>query len=219
MTSSEIFDIEYEFRNRADTKVMIERLGITMSDNETPKIVEARSHYWYPGPSYQATLSSRMNTKVRKIFGETIQCQDWHILNAFKPYWIHSDSYCDSDPIATSIPADMDYSWTFLIPLDDYNTNTIVFNEQSRDTKIPTVWISRTDQKKQYAITDDTYYQYLSHLQRDIVDYFSIDTIFPWKKGDLLAMSRHAFHCSDNFTVKKILEKRAIIGWSFTPKT
>jgi hypothetical protein len=160
-----------------------------------------------------------MNEKIHPIFGENINSYDWHILNAFKPYTIHSDSFCLDDPIATSIPAGYDYAWTFLIPLEDFNTHTIVFNEQSTNMKNPSKWITMTNAPPQNAITDEDFNQYLSHNQRDLINYFSFDTIFPWKKGNLLAMSRHAFHCSDNFPLKKILEKRAIIGWSISKVT
>jgi SAM-dependent methyltransferase len=46
----------------------------------------------------------------------------------------------------------------------------------------------------------------------------SIDTEFKWEKGELLAASRHALHASDNYLNNRVLEKRALVGWSIKPK-
>ena len=137
------------------------------------------------------------------------------MLHAYKPYGIHTDSIDDellSD--VHTLKNHHDFGWTFLIPLEDFDTNTIVFNESSTKMKVSTKWIEREKRQPLQLISDDMYNKYLTHQGKDITDYFSIETIFPWKKGTLLAMPRKSFHCSDNFTVKKMFEKRALIGWS-----
>lgn len=207
LSEDEIFDIESNFRKFYDLNLWLEP-----TENETI----SHSLYWYPGPSYKDKLCSYMNEKVSNIFNENI-CDNWHILNAFKPYGIHTDSYDEFESSYThSLPENLKFGWTFLIPLSDYNTNTIVFNEGSDNMKVSTNWIQRENREPLNTISDEEIQKYLTHQPKDIIQYFSIETIFPWKKGDLLAMPRRSFHCSDNFTKKGIFEKRALIGWSYT---
>lgn len=205
LSDNELFEIEKEFRYHYDTKVWIEG---------TEHEMQAHSHYWYPGPSYAEKLCSYLNSKIQLLFPNNT-CDNWHILNAFKPYGIHTDSLDDEHDAGThSLPDGYRFGWTFLIPLADFDTNTIIFNEGSDKMKVSTKWIEKENRTPQNVIDDETREQYLSHQGKDIVDYFSIERVFPWKKGTLLAMDRSSFHCSDNFIKKNVLEKRALIGWS-----
>jgi hypothetical protein len=209
LSDDEIFEIEKTFRLRHDTVMWKE-----------PTEHENMSHalYWYPGPSYQQELCTYINDKINKHFPNNI-CDNWHTLHAYKPYGIHTDSLDENLTSYThSLPDNTNFGWTFLIPLDNYNTNTIVFNEGSDKMKVSTNWIERENRSPQGLISNETHEKYLTHQGKDLVDYFSIDTIFPWKKGNLLAMPRTSFHCSDNFTIKNMFEKRALIGWSLMLK-
>ena len=210
LSNDEIFAIEKTFRARHDTIMWKE-----------PTEHENISHalYWYPGPSYQQELCEMMNTKIQSYFSNNL-CDNWHILHAYKPYGIHTDSLDEDGTSYThSLPDNTVFGWTFLIPLEDFDTNTIVFNEGSDKMKVSTNWIARENRSPQGLISNETYEKYLTHQGKsELVDYFSIDTIFPWKKGNLLAMPRTSFHCSDNFTIKNMFEKRALIGWSLTLK-
>lgn len=209
LTDDEIYAIEVNFRKFYDTYLWKEP-----TENNTI----AHSLYWYPGDSYKETLLEFINSKIEKVFGKNI-CDNWHILNAYKPYGIHTDSL-DDEVICDTHKAleQYDFGWTFLIPLDNYPTHTIIFNEQSERMKVSSKWIERESRSKQFSISEDTYNQYLTHQSKDLVDYYSIEMVFPWKKGNLLAMPRKSFHCSDNFSAKKCFEKRALIGWSYVPK-
>jgi hypothetical protein len=214
LTEEELNEIERLFRSKDDLRIEKEKMGIKMSDTHLHSgVSDMRSIYWYPGMSTLASIHDIVNKKIKASFGNDIQCNDWHILNAYRPYDLHSDSLDDEQP-GTSIPDNTEYAWTFLIPLNDYDTNTIVLNEESYDTKIFRKWIERTNAPIKDAIDDETYEKYFSHQNREDVRYVSIDTIFPWKKGTLLAMNRHRLHCSDNFYKKGVFEKRALVSWS-----
>lgn len=215
-SDDELFEVEKNFREWSDVDIQVESHGVYMSDSTERKSVPARSHYWYPGPSMGNWLNDFCNAKVRERFGQEIQCWNWHILNAFKPYGVHSDSYDELDPEGTKIHEDQDFAWTFLIPLDDYDAHTFVFNEWSDFVKAPSVWAKRTGAQPKYEIDDEMYKKHFTHEKREVIDYFSIDTQFNWKKGNLLAMSRHSFHSSCNFPANGLFEKRALIGWSTT---
>jgi len=209
LSDDELFEIEKTLRLRYDTVLWKEP-----TENETM----AHALYWYPGPSYQQELCAFINDKIEKQFSDN-KCDNWHVLNAYKPYGIHTDSLDDEVEADThSLPKGYKFGWTFLIPLQDYNTHTIVFNERSDVMKVSSKWIVRENRSPQRSISDETYEKYFTHQGKDLIDYFSIDTIFPWQKGDLLAMPRSSFHCSDNFENKRMLEKRALIGWSLMPE-
>ena len=220
-TDEELEEIESIFKDE-DVDLQPERMGVYMSENmgDIHSDLDLRSNYFYPGRSRKNRLYEIVQTKIQKEFGSNIDCANWHILNAFIPYGIHSDSFDDKDVAATILPDGLDYAWTFLVPLADYNTHTIVFEEESTYTKNPGRWIEENNIQPNYSISEETYQKYLTQepQARDLLDYLTIETIFPWKKGDLLAMSRHSFHSSDNFPANGVKEKRALIGWSYRPK-
>lgn len=210
LTDEEIFDLEKNFRLKQDTVIWKE-----------PTEVANVSHamYWYPGPSYKEEVCNYLTNKVNVHFPNNV-CDNWHILHAYKPYGIHTDSLDDEivgSDHTHGLPNGFKFGWTFLIPLDNYNANTIVFNEGTDKMKVSTKWIQSENKAPQGLISDDIHQEYLTHQGKDLVDYFSIETIFPWNKGDLLIMPRRSFHCSDNFVVRNLLEKRALIGWSLIP--
>jgi hypothetical protein len=218
-TNEELAEIESIFKD-PDVDLQPERVGVYMSKNigDINSNYDLRSNYYYPGVSGKKQLYEKVQTKIQKEFGAHIDCTNWHILNAFIPYGIHSDSYDDRDVAATILPDHLDYAWTFLVPLDDYNSHTIVFEEESTYTKDPGRWIRENNIQPNYSISEETYQKYLTQEARNTLNYLTIDTIFSWKKGDLLAMSRHSFHASDNFPANGVKEKRALVGWSHRPK-
>jgi hypothetical protein len=214
LTDDQLNNIETLFRQYDDLYIEKEKLNIRMSDTHLHADTrEMRAIYWYPGDSVRQQIQDILNPKIAEIFGKDIICTDWHILNAYKPYNVHSDSLDDDVP-ATFLDDTRDYAWTFLIPLGNYNTNTIVFNEHSYNTKTFTKWVERTHPTVKQSIDQITYDKYLTHQNKEDINYLSIDTIFPWKKGNLLAMNRHSLHASDNFCKKGVFEKRALIAWS-----
>ena len=222
LTDDEITEIESIFKDD-DVDFQPERYGVYMSNNtgDTYSDRPLRSNYYYPGHSRKERLYEIIQSKIQKEFGSHIGCANWHILNAFIPYGIHSDSFDDQDSDATKLDADLDYAWTFLIPLENYNSNTIVFAEESTYTKSPARWIKENNIQPNNSISEDFYQKYLSHehCEKSVLDSLTVDTVFPWTKGSLLAMGRHRFHSSDNFPANGIKEKRALIGWSVMPKT
>ena len=75
--------------------------------------------------------------RLRKHFGETLQLPTAHILNAYVPYGIHTDVMSGGfDPLGPD-----DAAWTFIIPLDTYDSSTIVFEQQHNTIKTIDKWI------------------------------------------------------------------------------
>jgi 2-polyprenyl-3-methyl-5-hydroxy-6-metoxy-1,4-benzoquinol methylase len=215
--NSELFEIEKIFRQNSDTVIHIEKMGVELGNENGRDHVEARAHYWYPGPSSRDKITKILSDKLSQYFSREIICDDWHILNSFQPYDIHADGFELNHP-GTHLSEGWEYAYTFLIPLDTYDTNTIVFDQESYTYKGGHNWLSHDKPELLDVIDDDIYKKYFNHCNREIVRHLSIDTIYKWEKGGLLAASRNALHASDNYLNNHVLEKRALVGWSRKPK-
>jgi hypothetical protein len=174
-------------------------------------------------PIYNDThtrLNEILLPKLQEHFHKDIFIDDCHILESHSPYRVHTDATDDDaenytiKPAAGMIPA-----WTFIIPLDTYNSNTIIFDQSSSKYKGPEIWVEKTNPPLLNSIDEETYNKYFINMASPIVlKYFSIEEIFPWKKGNLSAAAREKFHCSDNFLKNGVKQKRAIVMWTTIPK-
>jgi protein-L-isoaspartate O-methyltransferase len=217
LSDKEIFEIEKIFRQSADTVIHIEKMGVELGNEKGMTHHEARSHYWYPGPSSYDKISKILSDKLSNHFSRQILCNDWHILNSFQPYDVHADGFDLNNP-KTHLAEGWEYAYTFLIPLDNYNASTIIFDQESYTYKGSGNWIENDKPEILDVIDDETYNKYFTHVNKDVIRHLSIDTIYDWEKGDLLVASRHSLHASDNYLDNSILEKRALISWSIKPK-
>ncbi len=152
--------------------------------------------------------------RIRQHFGQNLQLSTTHILNAYVPYGIHSDVMSAGfDPAGPDLAA-----WTFIIPLDNYNSNTIVFEQQHETIKTLDVWVNET-QPQPHTIDDEFHQRYLTHVDRLDLQWLTPEAVFPWRKGDLFAANRRKFHTSDDFPSHGLECKRAIVIWSTVPKS
>ena len=157
--------------------------------------------------------------KLQNSFHKNIYVDDCHILESYYPYDVHTDGAATDDNGAKIFKEGYDAAWTFIIPLENYNSNTIIFDQNSEDCKVPWQWIKKYDPPVLDSITNSVYNEYLTHaMTREHSRYFSIKEIFPWKKGSISGTSRNNFHCSDYFIGRGIKEKRAIVMWTTLPK-
>ena len=173
-------------------------------------------------PIYNDThtrLNEILLHKLQEHFHKDIFIDDCHVLESHFPYGIHTDATDVDVENYTIKPLDgMLAAWTFIIPLEDYNSNTIIFDQSSEKYKGAYQWINGTNPPILNSITEETYNKYFKNsVPHDELVYFSIEEIFPWKKGSLSAAPRQKFHCSDNFLNNGITEKRAIVMWTTVP--
>ena len=152
-----------------------------------------------------------LQSKFETQFGKDLHIQQIHIFDSVDPYNIHSDV----DSGGEFVPGHV-HAWTFIIPLFDVDSHTIVFNEGST-TKQPQHYIEATPPGESISIDNETYKKYLSHTPHDWYRWLSIEDIFKWKRGALFAASRFKFHTSDNFLANGVKSKRAIIAWTSLP--
>lgn len=162
---------------------------------------------------YLPKSTELMKKRMADKFGDDLYIGVCNVLRAFDPYQTHTDGIYGNFGIDDNHFG----AYTCVLPLADYNSNTIIFDQMYEKTKIPDDWIRDTNAQPIDAIDDETYEKYFSHEKRDLMRYFSIETIFPWKKGNMLVASRYKFHTSDNFLANGLTEKRAIIMWTALP--
>lgn len=171
-----------------------------------PEVTEMSTYYVFDFYSAKfKKIYDMMWPLFQQHFGD-IYIGEIHIFDSKDPYHIHSD-------VQSGIwenPA-----WTFIIPLADYDSHTIVFNEGSPQ-KDPRHYIESHPPHNPPLINDETYHKYFSHIYKECMSWFSIESIFPWKRGSLFAASRCKFHTSDNYIANGISSKRALVAWTNT---
>lgn len=172
--------------------------------------------FFLPREEFQP-IAEFLVPRIKQHFGEDIIIDDsTHILESYLPYGIHTD-------VATAgfEPNDKtDAAWTFIIPMADFDSHTVVFHQGHDYIKTVPEWIEQTGaQPHGLPVDPDLHANYLGHCDPAQLKYLTVEDMFPWKKGTLFAASRRKFHVSDNFPKKGLPYKRGIIMWSVRPKT
>jgi len=155
--------------------------------------------------------------RIRQHFGDNLIIDDsTHILESYLPYGIHTDVVT-----AGFEPNDRtDAAWTFIIPLADYDSHTVVFHQGHDYIKTPYELIEQGKLQPHGLPVDPALHRdYLSHCDPNHLNYLTVEDMFPWRKGDLFAASRRKFHVSDNFPKNGLANKRGIVMWSEVPKS
>lgn len=157
-----------------------------------------------------ARTAELLKARLAMHFGDDINIGTAHVLRSYQPYKCHTDG----EDGQAKIDAQHYGAYTFVIPLETVDSYTIVFNEYFDKGKLLDEWfLENPDMPKKDVITDEIYEKHLSAEYREYMRYLSIDTIFPWKKGSCLGMSRYKFHGSDNFPTR-MESKLGIIVWT-----
>lgn len=157
--------------------------------------------------------------RLRQHFDTDLELDNsTHILESYSPYGIHSDvmtrGFEDFD-----LAGPRQAAWTFIIPVDTYDSHTLVFQQGFDDIKHPQAAIDAGVLLPHHEPRDTAVWQrYLSHCDPAHADYLTVEEIFSWQKGSLFAMDRKKFHVSDDFRVRGLACKRAVVAWSTVAK-
>jgi len=152
-------------------------------------------------------LDILLNGLIEKLPNEILFIK---ILDATIPGGPHSDTYLPPNPV--TIPK---FARTFIIPFEDTNTNTVLFNEalpigEDMFHHINNVLAKATSS----IITEEIHSKYLTHCSLEMCEKLSLDVIFPWIAGDMLIFDRTKLHCSDNYVVNNLENKKGFVIWS-----
>lgn len=163
--------------------------------------------YYYTWKFYNkdfADIKEILEPKIKTVIDVDLIYDHTHILHSILPYSLHTDWYQErmikSDKV---VPA-----YTIIIPLDDYNSSTFVFQQSDTDKEL-----SNLDRTKilEDCVPHEIREKSLSHIKQSELDFLSIKEQFYWTKGSLHACDRRYVHCSDNYSEDF---KSAIIIWS-----
>jgi len=150
--------------------------------------------------------------KLRQEFGSDLELDDsTHILESYSPYGIHSDVMTAGFELDNPRQA----AWTFIIPMADYESHTLVFDQGFAEYKHPQQAIDAGVLLPHgQTVPPDLHQDYLSHCDPNHLNYLTVEEIFKWRRGWLFAMDRQRFHVSDNYPKNGIDQKRGIVCWS-----
>jgi len=164
----------------------------------------------YTNP-WWAGLKEMMVKKVQTWLGDDIWIPHLHVLDSHFPYGIHTDAQQTGFAHAP-YPA-----WTIIIPLEDYNSKTYVFNEPSvQKTPDEHIEANNIEYGDSMCVDEETFEKDFAGLgtNPEWLKMLTIDGTFPWKTGRAICSDRYKFHCSDNYYNHGIRNKRAIIMWT-----
>jgi hypothetical protein len=152
-----------------------------------------------------------LKPKLDKHFGPRLIVNKIHILDSYSPYRIHTDGGGNG---AFGNSVNTPPAWTIIIPLADFDSHTILFNEESDDIRTTMEWITANNRRPINKISEEFKAKYLSDDSSELLSYFSVEEVFKWKKGVCFAASRNKFHASDNFPARGLKNKVGIIMWT-----
>lgn len=183
-------------------------------DQHAPQHVETVANYWifqnfYTDPVWEH-LVDIIQPKLQAHFGDDIMASHIHILDSKFPYGVHNDAE------QTSLEIAPDPAWTIIIPLDDYESKTYVFNERSHyKDPISMAEALGIEPYDTPAVDEETFQKdFHPYTGLNVLQYLTVETTFKWKKGSCFAADRFKYHCSDNYYNHGLDGKRAIIIWT-----
>lgn len=133
--------------------------------------------------------------KIKNIFDCSIIFREILFQTLYLPWDIHSDW----------TPQDSSESYyNLLIPLQDVESRTIIFDQRSSDTKHFYIY-KQQKEKCANPIPVDIWEENLNFCWAEDREYLSIKQIMPYQKtGQLMGFLRDYYHSSDNFHTKNI---------------
>lgn len=218
LSHAEISEIETMY-NSGMTDVTVDHSNLNELETFRTDIV-AKCYNFNLTSQQTARLNEILLPKLQKEFHKDVYIDNCHILESSVPYRVHTDA-TDENPESYPLKPGqgMQPAWTFIIPLADYDSSTIIFDQQSDIFKGVDMWFEKTNPPVLNSISNETYDKYLIDiLPEKYLPYMSIHDIFPWRKGSLSATARTRFHSSDNFIRNGIKTKRALVMWTTIPK-
>jgi len=199
LTAEEVKEVTRLIESHSTVSIMSGDYGA-----QTTGPLISKNYNWEYHDSATAEIRAILDPKFEQVFGRTLRVQKSHILEATIPFMLHGDyQHPGNEP--GMIP-----EYTIIIPLGDYDSSTVVFNE----------WIEHTNDFKEYRkqfterpklkLDPKFCLDKLSHLDSSDLFYLTLKEVFPWTNGSMLAMDRRYFHSSSNTG-----NKRGIVMWTY----
>ena len=155
-------------------------------------IARQRWHTWDDHDELGNILKSRMN----QVLGEDLKVVEVDYVELYLPWDIHSEAHREEKGSATW--------YTFIIPMEDYDSRTIIFDQTAQEYN-DFYKYKNTHDRCNDPINLEFWQDNLSHCWDEDREYLSVKFVSsPWSAGNTLFFKRELFHSSDNFHDKKI---------------
>ena len=119
-------------------------------------------------------------------------------LEEFIPWTVHTD-YFKNDKVPN-------YALLFPLEYENKDTHTIIFHQQATTKD----WKTKLDKSTGYTYTVEQK-RLLDHIDKDLLSKLSIDKVYKWQKGKMIAWHRKFLHTSDNFANSGMKNKIALV--------
>jgi hypothetical protein len=166
------------------------------------------TQHWVPADKL-GSVFSLLHEKLRMVLSLPFVIEKGQILESHLAYDLHSDYYVKVDHIKEELNGVPYY--TLIIPIADYNSHTVVFNQSAEDYNDFYLYKDKNEPLEKH-IDDSSWKTYCSHCWPEDQKYVTLDRACEWQAGKLIGFDRRRFHCSDNFT-DKLNQKRAFVLW------
>ena len=133
--------------------------------------------------------------RLKNVFGD-FDTTVAMFLEEFTPWGVHTDFVKEDN-----VPY-----YAVLIPLDTKDTHTVIFNEQGTDRD----WKKKLTADSGHMYTEQQL-NLLSHVDNDLLKKLSVDKVYKWQKGNIIAWHRNLLHSSDNFSMHGLEQKTALV--------
>lgn len=201
----EVDDLEFWIKNCFE---LLEDVNDQTGDKSKGQL---RANYFrwnfYDENPWAKKIRELLEPKFDQLFADKQTVLHSHILESIIPYQLHTDYYHHHDneqQIAT---------YTILIPLQNYDSKTVVFNEYLENSNEFEKFKQNNLAYQNLQIDPKFCSDRLNHLYPKDLKYLTIKETFDWNKGDFFAVDRRYFHCSDNFNKRGIDKKLGIVMW------
>lgn len=145
-------------------------------------------------------LGVLLNDRMQQVFGNNLKVIEVDYLELYLPWDIHSEGH--------RLDQGSDIGYTVIIPMDDYRSRTIVFNQASGDYN--DFYKYKQSGIKCEVPVDLTFWENnLSHCWDEDREYLSLKYVSQdWGAGNTMFFKRNLFHSSDNFHTRNVGPKR-----------
>jgi len=133
------------------------------------------------------------------------------IMNAIKPYDIHSDWIVTNNQKPLCDVEEFPPSYTVIIPLIGGDYHTVVFDQGAEYKDF--FQFKKNNSVLQEHCCDDDWNRYLSHCHKADQQYVSIKKVYSWIKGDIFGFDRKLFHSASHHHTPK----QGIVIWMSYP--
>lgn len=173
-----------------------------------PNLLYSNHYIWDYHSTENKDIFEILNKKIEQVTGLKSHVTQSYILESFFPFEIHTDLIHSA--MGSTLADNKEPAYTILVPLDDYDTHTVVFNEYSENSCELAEFKENYTGELKLRIPKELVLT-LTHVHPKDLMYLTLQDVYQWQKGSVIAFDRGHYHCSDNYIKAGVASKRAIL--------